>query len=97
MCELAALPLSRGCPFVVDVSGAAYHAELWTGESRFSNEAWQRYALGVFRSGDLMIMNPYAPSGYSHTTLKVVRNWPTAKKAGVWQLRTPRPPDAGGY
>jgi alpha-1,2-mannosyltransferase len=89
--------LSRGCPFVVDVSGAAYHGELWTGESRFANEAWQRYALGVFRSGDLMIMNPYAPSGYTNTTLKIIRSWPTVKKAGVWHLRTPRPPDAGGY
>ena len=89
--------LSRGCPFVVDVSGAAYHGELWTGESRFVNEAWQRYALSVFRGGDLMIMNRYAPSGYTETTLEIVRSWPTVKKAGVWRLRTPRPPDAGSY
>ena len=89
--------LSRGCPFVVDVSGASYHGELWTGESRFVNEAWQRYALGVLRSGDLVIINRYAPSGFSRTTLKIIRGWPTVKKAGGWRLQTPRPPDAGGY
>jgi alpha-1,2-mannosyltransferase len=89
--------LSRGCPFVTDVSGAAYHGDLWTGQSRYSNVAWQRYALGVFRSGDLMIMNRYAPAGYNDTTLKILRRWPTVKKSGDWRLQSPRPPSPGGY
>jgi hypothetical protein len=89
--------LSRGCPFVVDVSGASYHGALWTGESRFVHEAWQRYAVGVLRSGDLVIINRYAPSGFSRTTLEIFRRWPTVTKAGAWRLQTPLPPDAGGY
>jgi alpha-1,2-mannosyltransferase len=89
--------LSRDCPFVVDVSGAVYHRELWTGKSRFLNQAWQRYALDVFRGGDLMIMNRHAPAGYSHTTLKIIRSWPAVKKDSGWHLRTPRPPDSGSY
>ena len=53
--------LSRDFSFVVDLSGAVYHGELRTGKSRFLNQAWQRYALDVFRGGDLMIMNRHAP------------------------------------
>ena len=40
--------LLRGCRFVVDVSGAAYHGALWTGESRFRNQACQHYTLDGF-------------------------------------------------
>jgi len=51
----------------------------------------------VFRSGDLMIMNRYAPSGYTDTTLKIIHSWPTVSKPGVWRIQNPRPPPAGGY
>jgi hypothetical protein len=74
-----------------------YQGELRTGKSRFLNQAWQRYALDVFRGGDLMIMNRHAPGGYTRTTLEIIRSWPAVKKDSGWHLRTPRPPDAGGY
>ncbi len=82
--------LDRGCPLLVDVSGAQFHPPLVKPGPLWRNRRWQTFALDYFRTGTVTIVARFGyRDEFSRASARTVDSWPVVASSGTFRVQRP--------